>query len=1426
MAEVLDLDEIDAARLLLDAQSDLDISDRSYVLHAVINFHEQRQLLIECLRLVFKCSNNSECEEEIKDVLRQLVALVLEIKDGPARNGSLYAQKCLQAMIDVEFWIRALGERYQGNKALGQPSAPEYHEILEFQQLNLEQQHESLASVFTYLIKANYTGVEDFYELLDHMPKLERWSSIVIHYVPIITGFASQYGSPEGSASLREARLLNTRIMSSRDSKPWTLRDLQAATITWWLSEYSGWYLEQPTGSPVQGIDLEVEAAARSDSVFRALREGAFQCTLSICSQSRTNDWGDEMRNSLREHLLQDSTAPINGASTISKHFEDLVMEQIETFTDAFITNMPDTLRRFGYEEDDQRKRTNSKLQVSARNGPLEHDLYLERFLVIISYAFENRVEAAQSFWADTDSNLYGFLQWASKRQSPPRMGAFCEMLRSISKGEECATSAHRFLLEEGHANSVRIRRTSSLSWAQIISDLELYITKISEHSANTRPPNQYSGRHSSDDIDEPESALMLECYLRLISHICRESTVARSWILDHQTFQIIDFLFFLCSNAVPSRIHASAFNTLRALLTGKTSQIGTIFWNTLDQWMSGGLSPPLNLHKPVKTIKASTWSQEALFDVIANDLEETSAFIGLLNSLVLPAVDESGLNDSLPFPEQLGSAYRTTGIEPYIDFVLGRIFSVQVHQLDTSLPLKILRLNILDFTATCLATFNEDLVVLANRSSIAIDTAMNASSLQAYVRLHPFGRVMEWMFNDRTLHALFASAHQDIEDVGKASPDDPMVLALLRSIDIMSLIMDLQSTYLDIVRPLVKVHGRSQSVLNPSLASFEDSVAFNLHLIVDLGLYCGVGIQQLTISSLKLLAKFTASRQLNAHPVPGLNKRLDGNRLVDVLEQDHDLEQFARSLILALRFDSREISFGPLAPGWATKSAILDFLTCCLSFSFDKPTLAHALLGFHCAASTLDIEADGLFARGSSLFHAVLQIIIDYPDGIEGNMQSWSLSLRQKSLQVLSSLWRSPLTSVFTLTELRTSDFFFALFLKQTRIEPSTLWDGRIIRDPEFIYTESAQAMEEYLQQRRYCYEYASAEIKLIATEKVPSLQARIMSTLLGTTLMADGEQTSNLNVFDLFDIAELEIVDHTVMPEYSFFTDIDFSVSLGLDLLNDTKDYNLKILEDMLSLQLNQMGKNGRFQDAGEEQKALLQAQNLILYFHSKNKYRHLNSIRSLTLKAWAKLLTLSTNECSLDQTTKAGLILRSTQILVPKLEHYAIDGTSDAIDIANLLQALLLQFDFKSSKEDGTRAGDEVGANKFFQLFRVALRSIHVPDGDVQLREILYNICCQYLTGMAESLHVPIRHGHGIRTIRAAGEKIIDIICDDAYDGPGTCRISAILLLDSLVALAKSENSSYVIDSMGRTNFIIVIVETIKDIPQELKDTVAKG
>ncbi|MCJ1433284.1 hypothetical protein MMC27_002643 [Xylographa pallens] len=1456
LAEALDLDELESARLLsLGKQVASSYSDRPPLHCAVFHFHQSRETLLQCLRLALRQSQALECEEEVRAALLQLVTLVLETNDGPARNGSLFVRKCIQEMTGCETWVQIIVERMQRFTILAQPQDPVFMEMMEFQMDSLHRQHESLATIITLLIKGGYTADADFYHAIEHMRTIDRWGEMTLHYVPILTTLISQYGSSEGTANLRESRAINSRIMEGRDSQVWALPNLQAAMTTWWLAEYSGWYFDQPTGSPLQGVDLEAEAQNRSEGFFRALRDGALQCTLSIVSQCQQNDLYNLEKMGLTRSLLGDGPVPSFESATMTTEFQELIDEQFENFTTAFITNMPDTLRRFKIEEDDHRRRILSGAQANPQNGTTEDNGHLERFLLIMSYAYEDRPDAAEAFWADPESNLYGFLQWASRRQSTPCISAFCEFFRAISTGQECSIAAQKFLLNENTVSSSRHRRSISLSWTQIFEELDFYASRIRDNTIAALPSNPTGGTKPKNvDIEELESPVMLECYLRLIGHLCRQNQEIRLWVLSHPTFRIVDTLFALSVSTMPARVRACVYIVIHAILIEKDLDLGYYVWTLLDHWASSAYPQSLQTlsgFRPVKVPTAAAAGEEFTFETVASSYEEANAFMLLLNTLVAPSVNTGRLKDGLEFPEQLGSSYRMPGIEPYVDLALGRVFADLVPHLGDLPKTRILSLNVLNFILECLASFNEDLIIIANNSKSSMDETMRSSSLTTYTRLHPFNRIMEWLFNDRVISVLFALAHQNSHEISRSRSESPLVVALLRSIQLMSQAMRLQSTYLDLVRPFIKANttGSGQLVLNPSLASFEDSVSTNLHIIVDLARYSGSGHTDLACASLALLKQLCTSRKLNTLQTSHLGSKIAENRLVSVLLHHEDLGPICVSLMEALVFDARELDLGPFAESYSVKLSILDFLDATLNSLPENPNVAHILLGFGCVGNSLIVKGDGLFAEGFSLLHTVCKLVIGYPDSVEDSMLSWSLTIKRKGLQILRTLWNSSLTSAHTFTQLRDEQFLRDMWLEQTVINQGTRWSGVSVRDGDILSNEdSVEALDGFLSQRGLLLELASTELRLLNTEQASQRKIEIMSMFLGFLSIQDGNAPT-ITIFDLLDFLEIDVNDNLMRPETRYVS--LSALDIGIDRASDGSILacSISLTEELLELQRITLIRSGRIADPTTEADFDAEAQDILIYFSRENRYRQLMRTRLATLVSWIDLATLVIEGNEVDKVVGRAFTLQALQTLTPKLELYASQNRQEAIIIAKFAQTLLARLDttkftnstnggslndsrtpmFNSGREpnnlslsnpENRRAGD-IANDRLFQLFRVSLRAIQITESEEILREALYNICSRYLAIDDNDTDVAISRSQSMRAMIAEGGMLIDIVSDDGYSGEGTCRIAALLLLDALTELSFVEKSTYIVDALIRTNYLVVLVESIKHIPRELRE-----
>ncbi|TEY50803.1 hypothetical protein BOTCAL_0271g00070 [Botryotinia calthae] len=1441
LADELNLDEIEASQIFFDAQDDADATGRSVLSCSIIRFHQRRKLLLDCLRLtlqqIAELEGNSEQEQELKMFLEHIIKETISSQSpttattiNTARNAPTFISKCISAMGDIRQWLQKISDKVSSASVLGQPSQPELLEIMEYQRHSLVKQHELLGVIVLYLVKADHSSVEDFELFLGVLKKADKYDNVLVHHFPALAAYIWRFGSPEGGSTIQDARALDKKINVKTDQNAWVLPYAHAAFRAWWLAEYSGWYVEHHDGLP-HGVNLEEEAKQRSQQFNEALKDGAFDFLLSLSADVKAASWTEPSRQGFRLWLQRKAPQLLSDSVSFSDFFEDQFMEQLQTFIESFITNLPDVLRKLRIDEDEQR-------QLSHEH---EHDLDLERFIIVISYAFDGRPKAAlDGFWDVPDGVLIGFMYWASRRASTPLVSAFCEMLQAISGDDECATAAHEFLLDES-PQAGKMKRAHALTWNQIFKELTFFTNKLRDQPV----PQAQAYRHGKPNHDqaelEPESYIMLESYLRLISQLCSHSAVARQFLMQHPSYQLTDLLFQLASSSIPSRFRAGAFTALRSLLSNKTKAAAEYLWTALDIWVSGGY-----VHNPStqRNTAPPSYAPDAILRKFGTGFEEPDAFILLLHALVLPYEEDSALRDGLPFPELLGTSNRMPGIDPYVDFAVGQVFGSKMSEIMDPIQLRLLQLTCLTFITTCLETFNEDLVIFANRSNISVDTAIKTSDLQTYVLLHPFSRVMEWMYNSSVMDAIFAAIHQDVNEVASAAPDSPSIMCLLQGIRAVTLIMDLQPTYRDIVRPLIKHQAshRRAPVSNTAYASFEDGVLNLLSIIPDLGLYCSSGNPELVIASLKLLEKLSASPRLAPAPKAG-SRRIDRNKAIAALEENNAAESISRALLQETEANIDETQ-GQTSDSYIIKVQILDFLIACLEACPGQTTIAHLLLGFQCRDDHLEVDTDSLFSRRISLFHSILRLANDISLEGEGNISSWLVSLRYKCLRLLKQLWHSPISSSPVMIEMRANNSFFEMFIMQTLITPGLLWDGRDLADPEFLDATSASCLSNFLNQRANVLQYTSAELRQIALSHLPSLKERMFNTLLGSTIVEEGQQVDNCSVFDLFDFMDIPLNQTIALGSLSWFKDID--VSACEEVHADCPPlFNMMKLEELLTLRRSELAALKRLENPQDVVAFNNEAQMMFNYYFIDNKLKELRAARHKALQSWVQLLLVMVETMSYDEPAKMVFVLQTLQIILPRLEN-CLENAADALELAKLTKALLFSLNLDSNTFKEGDLGQNL-SDKLFYVFELSLRAINAVGANGSLKEIFYSISYRYLSGTSES-EIPtvsetdslnggtyragrsnqpavipgLRKPHSTQTVKLAGDRLIDIICDDALVGEQNCRIAALLLLGALVKLAKQENSNYIIESLNRLNFISILVNSIGDLASLLQET----
>lgn len=1408
VADELDLDELEAAKLCIDASLvDVTQVDITLPYRALLRFHDFRLSVLECFRLVLQQRDNMEdLDESHRPYIEAIVDALLSTAGGQI-DGSGTWRKCLAGLAEVEGALKKVDEHKQTAYMTGQVLPPDVTEALEAQRLLLTRQHESLAGIISVLPRVAPVAEPECRELLSKASSLDVPLDVTIHYLPIVISASAFFGS-DAQTPRDNADNIYKLFAPGPGQLQWKQPTLKAAATVCWLAEYSSRFAD-PTADPVVRVaDRQKAEQERSDLFLQAVHDKGFHFLLAACKFAKPEVWHDPAKVGFVGFLLADSPAVPANAPLPSDDFATLLARELQIFTGAFVGNLPDVVRRLKNEEDDQRR---LKFSLSATE-PSRYEPDLERFIVIMSYAFQDDPDAAQDFWLDPESNLYGFLRWVSQRLPTPRVAAFCELLRSIGSDSRCANQTHRFLLEDTTMISGKLRKTYSVSWSQIFAELDTYAHSLREKPAISQPAGQDGNPAGTDYVEGVETIIMLEAYLRLAAHICRTSPDARNWLLRGQSFHLGDNMTILASSGIEGRIQASCLNMLSAMLTEKVSEVNDGMWVLLENWIGGGGAPGSNVPRPLVQGKLAA---ERHYLQRFNDKPETAtAFVALLNALIAPSAAQAELTlDALPFPENLGGPNRHAGIDAYVDFAIGTVFrSSQQHAQAGSgaTEMSVLRYTCLEFVFLCLSTFNEDLVLLANATNVAVDSAIKTSSLATYARLHPFARAMEWLFNNNVISVLFMTAHHSVEDLNVLDAGSPQVQATLKAVQVMNLAMQLQATYFDIVRPVVKTQSasRSPSVANPALASFDEVIMSQLGVAVDITCFVSCIHADVSLEALSLLQKLSASRRLSetADVISGRGRI--GSRIMSVLAGNSD--SIAIELVPNFQVYELDVETGEVPLKLVKAQATLDMLNSSLETSATRPTVAHVLLGFQCNDRSVDVAAQSTYAFGKSLFHTIASCAAQIPVAFEPSNLSWLLSVKRGCLDVLLKLAVSPLTAGIVRAELREMEFIDAESKSQIAAGLNLLWDCRSLSDPETLLGSSASAIRDFIRIRELFFQYAALELRHATDMRAHSVQERAISTLRGLIRFPTGEHIQTMSVFELFDFVDIDTAP-ALEVTHKYLADLDLAVC-AKDDPDIVSAFDLRTAEELFILRKRELLINGTIKDASDEQQLDDEIRATLASLTSQNNWRSIQIARVAALEAWTDLMSLMVMSSGLEQADVAGLALQGLQVVLPKFERSLSDGFQSAALLAKLTLTLV-PIAARTLGQQNASAAHE----RLLSACRVCLKTITDGDSGLALRDVCYRICCAIIDAtplqVPTGRHSPSQHAKQLLQIaHAAGDRLLTVITEDAFSGRGSTCVSAVLCLDALVALFQATRvNAAMLKALSKLNFVPVLIDS---------------
>lgn len=198
VADDLDLDELAAARILLDCDAEGDVETQSRPLWecAIIRFHQERKYLLDCMRLMVEIASDEDLDPGLQDgfglIAQEKVFGIPPPGSGAPANGKKAVARIMEALQNVRTMVQGMAEKATARSLLQNAAlvgAPENQETLDFSRSSLVEQHECLAAILHAAVEKRHVTVNDFQDFLKTLKRVDRYDhflSMLYHPLPHI----------------------------------------------------------------------------------------------------------------------------------------------------------------------------------------------------------------------------------------------------------------------------------------------------------------------------------------------------------------------------------------------------------------------------------------------------------------------------------------------------------------------------------------------------------------------------------------------------------------------------------------------------------------------------------------------------------------------------------------------------------------------------------------------------------------------------------------------------------------------------------------------------------------------------------------------------------------------------------------------------------------------------------------------------------------------------------------------------------------------------------------------------------------------------------------------------------------------------------------------------------------------------------------
>lgn len=185
-----EINELEAAAIVLASQNDPALLGRSLLECALIRLHQHRKYVLNIIRILIDLAGDDVSLERENSSSRELAQQILDGVVFANQNSQRIVPRCMAAMRDVRAWIQKLNDKITAAAVLSgvqASQAAEELETVEFSRVSLIQQHELMSIVACRAIET--LGEEDdFKALLAEFKTADRYDSLLGRWLCLLGG--------------------------------------------------------------------------------------------------------------------------------------------------------------------------------------------------------------------------------------------------------------------------------------------------------------------------------------------------------------------------------------------------------------------------------------------------------------------------------------------------------------------------------------------------------------------------------------------------------------------------------------------------------------------------------------------------------------------------------------------------------------------------------------------------------------------------------------------------------------------------------------------------------------------------------------------------------------------------------------------------------------------------------------------------------------------------------------------------------------------------------------------------------------------------------------------------------------------------------------------------------------------------------------